>query len=100
MTILGVHWFANSDPRGAWILALLLALAYAIYSVRTTGLDPCTVYWAGVYGILFGLWGGYLLGFVYYGTEGRPGAWVRVWSGGQAQYGGLLAGMLAVAIYL
>jgi phosphatidylglycerol:prolipoprotein diacylglycerol transferase len=53
-----------------------------------------------MFAILFGLWGGHLLGFVYYGTDGRPWAWLRFWSGGRAEYGGLLAGMFAIAIYL
>ena len=51
-------------------------------------------------GIVFGLWGGHLLGIIYYGTDGRPWAWLRFWSGGQAQYGGIIAGMIAVLLFL
>jgi phosphatidylglycerol:prolipoprotein diacylglycerol transferase len=57
------------------------------------------VYWAGVLGLFFGTWGGHLLGIVYYGTDGRPAYWLRFWEGGQAQYGGLIAGALAVALF-
>jgi phosphatidylglycerol:prolipoprotein diacylglycerol transferase len=58
------------------------------------------LYTTGVLGILLGLWGSYLLGFVYYGTDGRPWAWFRFWSGGRAEYGGLIAGTLAVLVVL
>ncbi|HXJ13295.1 MAG TPA: prolipoprotein diacylglyceryl transferase family protein [Candidatus Limnocylindrales bacterium] len=82
------------------VIALLAALSYTLRSARRDGLELRAMYWAGASAILLGLWGGYLLGFVYYGTDGRPWAWLRFWSGGEAQYGGLLAGALAVAAYL
>ena len=88
------------DPGLVWSAALLGALVYSLRSARRSGLDPRAAYWAGVLGLFFGVWGGHLLGIYYYGTDGRPFAWFRFWSGGQAQYGGLIAGALAVIVYL
>lgn len=88
------------DPGFVWAGAMLAALAYALRSARREGLDARTAYWAGMLAIVFGLWGGHLLGMVYYGADGRPLAWLRFWSGGQAQYGGLIAGALAVLLFL
>jgi phosphatidylglycerol:prolipoprotein diacylglycerol transferase len=88
------------DPSLFWAGALVGALAWAVLSARKSGFDPRDVYWAGVLGLLFGIWGGHLLGIFYYGTDGRPFAWLRFWSGGQAQYGGLIAGALAVIVYV
>ncbi len=88
------------DPGILWSASLLAALLFTLRTARREELDPPAMYWAGASAILFGLWGGYLLGFVYYGTDGRPWAWLRFWSGGRAEYGGLLAGMLAIATYL
>jgi phosphatidylglycerol:prolipoprotein diacylglycerol transferase len=91
---------AALDPGYVWAGALLGALAYAVRFARREGLDSRNVYWAGVFAIVFGLWGGHLLGIFYYGTDGRPWAWLRFWSGGQAQYGGLVAGAIAVLLFL
>jgi len=88
------------DPWIFWGGSVIAALAFAVRSARKDSLDPRVTYWGGVIAIILGLWGGYLLGFVYYGTDGWPWAWLRFWSGGEAQYGGLLAGALAVTIYL
>ncbi len=88
------------DPGYAWAGAILAAMAYAVRSARREALDKRTVYWACVLGIVIGLWGGHLLGIFYYGTDGRPWAWLRFWSGGQAQYGGIVAGMVAVLLFL
>jgi phosphatidylglycerol:prolipoprotein diacylglycerol transferase len=94
------QFLAALDPGYIWAGAMLGALAYAVHSARRDGLDARIVYWAGVLAIIFGLWGGHLLGIVYYGTDGRPWAWLRFWSGGQAQYGGLIAGAAAVLLFL
>lgn len=88
------------DPEMLWSAGLLAALACCLWMARRDNLNSRAMYWAGVFAILFGLWGGYLLGLYYHGTDGRPWAWLRFWSGGEAEYGGLLAGMLAVAVYL
>ncbi len=88
------------DPSLFWAGALVAALAWAVLSAKRSALDERTVYWAGVIGLLFGIWGGHLLGILYYGTDGRPFAWLRIWSGGMAQYGGLIAGALAVTLFL
>jgi phosphatidylglycerol:prolipoprotein diacylglycerol transferase len=87
------------EPSVFWAAALVGALACAVLFARKSGLDGRAVYWAGVLGLFFGVWGGHLLGMVYYGTDGRPWAWLRFWSGGQAQYGGLIAGALAAALF-
>jgi phosphatidylglycerol:prolipoprotein diacylglycerol transferase len=89
---------AGSDL--AWCGSILISLLYTVYRSRTADLDASILYWTCMIAIVLGLWGGYLLGFVYYGTDGRPWAWFRFWSGGEAQYGGLLAGALAAASYL
>lgn len=94
------RFLSGIDPGILWGAGLVAALAYALRMARRDGLDQRVIYWACALAILFGLWGGYLLGFVYYGTDGRPWAWLRPWSGGRAEYGGQLAGMLTVAIYL
>lgn len=91
---------AGLDPGILWGAGLVAALAYALRTARRDGLEPRAMYWAGVSALLGGLWGGHLLGIVYYGTDGRPWAWLRFWSGGQAEYGGLIAGALAVALYV
>ena len=96
----GLQFISSLDPGILWGAAFLAAILFSLRSSRREGADPRAMYWAGASAILFGLWGGYLLGFVYYGTDGRPWAWLRFWSGGRAEYGGLLAGMLAIAIYL
>jgi phosphatidylglycerol:prolipoprotein diacylglycerol transferase len=88
------------DPGFVWAGAILSAMAYAVSAARRESLDTRAVYWACVLAIVFGLWGGHLLGIVYYGTDGRPWAWLRFWSGGQAQYGGLMAGAAAVLLFL
>jgi phosphatidylglycerol---prolipoprotein diacylglyceryl transferase len=88
------------DPGFVWAGAILSAMAYAVSAARRESLDTRAVYWACVLAIVFGLWGGHLLGIVYYGTDGRPWAWLRFWSGGQAQYGGLIAGAAAVLLFL
>jgi phosphatidylglycerol:prolipoprotein diacylglycerol transferase len=87
------------SPGVVWAAALVGALVCAVLCARRSGLDERAVYWAGVLGLFFGIWGGHLLGMVYYGTDGRPAYWLRFWSGGQAQYGGLIAGALAVAVF-
>ncbi|MGZ4898580.1 MAG: prolipoprotein diacylglyceryl transferase [Candidatus Angelobacter sp.] len=94
------QFLAALDPGYVWAGALLGALAYTVRFARREGLDSRIVYWAGVLAIVFGLWGGHLLGIVYYGTDGRPFAWLRFWSGGQAQFGGLIAGAIAVLLFL
>jgi phosphatidylglycerol---prolipoprotein diacylglyceryl transferase len=88
------------DPGFVWAGAILGAMAYAVSTARRESLDTRAVYWACVLAIVFGLWGGHLLGIFYYGTDGRPWAWLRFWSGGQAQYGGLIAGATAVLLFL
>lgn len=88
------------DPGFVWAGAILSAMAYAVSAARRESLNTRAVYWACVLAIVFGLWGGHLLGIVYYGTDGRPWAWLRFWSGGQAQYGGLIAGAAAVLLFL
>ena len=98
---IAASWFLGSlDPGPVWATALVIALGYALLSARRDGLDPRAVYWAGALGILFGLWGGRLLGLAYYGVEGGPWDWLRFWSGGQAQYGNLIGGGLAVILFL
>jgi len=94
------QFLAALDPGYVWAAAMLGALAYTVRSARREELDLRIVYWAGVLAIVFGLWGGHLLGIVYYGTDGRPFAWLRFWSGGQAQFGGLIAGAIAVFLFL
>jgi phosphatidylglycerol:prolipoprotein diacylglycerol transferase len=91
--------FAGLGPTLAWATALTFALAYATRAARRENLEARSVYWAGVIGIIGGLWGGHLLGMYYYGSDGRPWAWLRFWAGGQAQYGGLVAGTLAIAVF-
>ncbi|MBZ5569171.1 MAG: prolipoprotein diacylglyceryl transferase [Acidobacteriia bacterium] len=99
--VFAMPWYLTSlSVELVWSAALLVALACALLSARRSGLDPRDVYWASVLGLLFGVWGGHLLGIVYYGTDGRPWAWIRFWSGGQAQYGGLITGALATALFL
>ena len=94
-------WFLDAlDPGGVWATALVVGFGYALLSAKRQGLNPRELYCAGVLGILFGLWGGHLLGFVYYGNGGGAWGWLRFWSGGQAQYGNLLGGGLALALYL
>src|SRR5438270_400030 len=88
------------DPGFVWAGAILGAMAYTVRAARREALDTRAVYWACMLGIVFGLWGGHLLGIIYYGTDGRPWAWLRFWSGGQAQYGGIIAGMIAVLLFL
>jgi phosphatidylglycerol:prolipoprotein diacylglycerol transferase len=88
------------DPGFVWAGAILSALAYAVSVARRESLNTRAVYWACVLAIVFGLWGGHVLGIVYYGTDGRPWAWLRFWSGGQAQYGGLIAGATVVLLFL
>ena len=83
-----------------WVSALIAALAYAVRSARRDGLDPRVAYWGGVFALGLGAWGSSLLGLYYYGTGGLSWAWLRLWSGGRAEYGGLLAGLLAIAVYL
>ena len=98
---IAASWFLGSlDPGAVWATALVIALGYALFSARRDGLDQRAVYWAGALGILFGLWGGRLLGLAYYGVEGGPLDWLRFWSGGQAQYGNLIGGGLAVILFL
>jgi phosphatidylglycerol:prolipoprotein diacylglycerol transferase len=98
---ISASWFPGSlDPGAVWATALVIALAYALLSARRDGLDQRAVYWAGALGILFGLWGGRLLGLAYYGVEGGPWDWLHFWSGGQAQYGNLIGGGLAVILFL
>jgi len=98
--VTALRFLSSVDPGILWGASLLAALLFTLRTAQREGLDPRAMYWAGTSAILFGLWGGYLLGFVYYGTDGRPWAWLRPWSGGRAEYGALLAGMLAIAIYL
>lgn len=92
--------FVMLSPGLVWAGALIAALACAVLSAWRSGLDARNMYWAGVLGLLVGLLGGRLLGLYYYGTDGRPWAWLRFWSGGQAEYGGLIAGALAVSLFL
>ena len=87
------------SPGTLWVTAALAGLACAVLLARRDRLDLRAVYWAGVVSLLLGVWGGHLLGMVYYGTDGRPWAWLRFWSGGEAQYGGLIAGTLAAILF-
>jgi phosphatidylglycerol:prolipoprotein diacylglycerol transferase len=86
------------EPGIVWALAPFAAITYSVVSARRGGLDPRVIYWTGVLGIVAGIWGGHILGQVYYGTDGRPWFWLRFWSGGDAQYGALIGGALAVVI--
>jgi phosphatidylglycerol---prolipoprotein diacylglyceryl transferase len=98
---IAASWFLdNLDPGVVWATALVVGFGHALLTAKREGLNPRELYWAGVLGIVFGLWGGHLLGFVYYGSDGRPWGWLRFWSGGQAQYGNLIGGGLALALYL
>ncbi len=90
---------ASLGPSLAWATALIAALAYATRAARRENLNARSMYWAGVLAIFGGLWGGHLLGIFYYGTDGHPWAWLCFWSGGEAQYGGLIAGTLAVLLF-
>src|SRR5579859_347597 len=88
------------DPSLCWAGALVAALVCAVLCAKKSNFNARTVYWAGVLGLIFGMWGGHMLGIFYYGTDGRPWAWLRFWSGGQAQYGGLAAGTIAASLFL
>jgi phosphatidylglycerol:prolipoprotein diacylglycerol transferase len=87
-------------PSATWAAALLSAVAYSLRSAKRMKLDLRAAYWAATFATLFGLWGAYLLGLVYYGSDGQPYFYLRFWSAGRAEYGGLLAGILTVAVYL
>ena len=88
------------DPGLLWILAALAGLACAVIVAGRDRLDPREMYGAGVACMLFGFWGSRLLGMLYYGTDGRPWAWLRFWSGGTAQYGAFLGGGAAMLLFL
>lgn len=78
-----------------WGLALVAALAYAVNSASRSGLDPRSMYWAGVSALLGGLWGGTLLSLLVHGWRADPIALLRFWEGGKSWYGGALIGGLA-----
>jgi len=88
------------DPGMVSVTSLLAALLYALRSARRDALDPRTAYWTSVVAIVFGLWGGRLLGIVYYGNDGPLGPWLSLGSGGRAEYGALIAGTVAALIFL
>jgi len=96
----GLRILAGLDPGIAWKASLVGALGYAVLSSRKLGLDSRSTYWAGLIGLAFGMWGGHLLGIYYYGMGGHSWAWFRFWTGGQAEYGGLVAGTLAAIVLL
>jgi len=87
-------------PGIVWSTSLLAALLYALRSARRDALDPRTAYWTSVVAIVFGLWGGRLLGIVYYSNDQSLGAWLGLGSGGRAEYGALIAGTVAALIFL
>lgn len=89
------RFLAGLDPEFVWAGALLAALAYSVRSARRSGLDPRNMYWAVVFAILGGLWGGHLMGLLVHGWEGGPLALFQFWRGGKSYYGGLLGGGIA-----
>jgi len=98
---IAASWFLdNVDPGVVWATALVAGFGYALLSAKRESLNLRELYWGGVLGILFGLWGGHLLGFVYYGNDSGAWGWFRFWSGGQAQFGNLAGGGLALALYM
>lgn len=100
MRIPAMSEFLGLDPGFIWVLSLILSLSYALRMARRDGLDPRVMYWTCTLAILFGQWGGHLLGIYYYGTDGHHWAWLRFWSGGRAEYGSFLTGLLTATIYL
>jgi len=58
------------------------------------------MYLATVIAMMAGLIGARWLGVFYFGREGNPSSWLRFWSGGQAQYGGLIAGIAAFSLFV
>jgi phosphatidylglycerol---prolipoprotein diacylglyceryl transferase len=95
-----MHAIPEWAASAMWTMALLSAITYNLRSAKVLGVDSREVYWASVIGLILGVWGGHVMGIFYYGSDGRPYAWLRFWSGGEAQYGGLIAGALAVVAYL
>jgi phosphatidylglycerol---prolipoprotein diacylglyceryl transferase len=93
------RFLANLDPEFVWAAALLTALAYSVRSARRSGLDPRNMYWAVVFAILGGLWGGHLLGLFVHGWGGGPLALFQFWQGGKSYYGGLLGGGIAGGLF-
>jgi phosphatidylglycerol:prolipoprotein diacylglycerol transferase len=93
------RFLAALDPEFVWAAALLAALAYSVRSARRSGLDPRSMYWAAVFAILGGLWGGHLLGLFVHGWEGGPLAFFQFWKGGKSYYGGLMGGGIAGGLF-
>lgn len=93
------RFLADLDPEFVWAAALLVALAYSVRSARRSGLDPRNMYWAVVFAILGGLWGGHLLGLFVHGWGGGPLAFFQFWRGGKSYYGGLLGGGIAGGLF-
>jgi phosphatidylglycerol:prolipoprotein diacylglycerol transferase len=96
---LASRFLADLDPEFVWAAALLAALAYSVRSARRSGLDPRNMYWAVVFAILGGLWGGHLLGLFVHGWGGGPLSLFQFWQGGKSYYGGLLGGGIAGGLF-
>lgn len=91
--------FAAAGPNLFWLAALVAALAYAVRSAHLSRLDTAAMYWAGVGAILCGLWGAHVL-VVLQHPSANATAFLQVWVGGKAFYGGLGGGAFAFFLCL
>ncbi len=90
---------ASLDPGVLWALALVSALVWCLRSARHQGIDVRSMYWAGVWACLGGLWGGHIMGLFVHGWPGGPLAWLQFWDSSKSYYGGLIGGAAAVALF-
>lgn len=91
------------EPSVVWALACLLTLALAVRGAKLSGLDAVTMYWAGVWGVLGGLWGGHL--YVVLGGTPRilvedPWTLVRFMAGEKGVLGAMIGTCLLSWAYL
>lgn len=90
---------AKIAPDLVTSLALLAALAYAVWSARVSGLNPRAMYWAVVCSLLGGLWGAHLLSLLVHGWGGGPWALVQFIPGSKSLFGGLVVGGFVAGFY-
>ncbi len=92
----GIYWYALIILAG-----FAIALAIAVTSAKKRGINPDNMVDIGIIGLIAGILGAraYYVIFAWDEFKEYPINIFRIWSGGLAIYGGLIAAVIATAIY-
>lgn len=90
-----IYWYALIILTG-----FLLAAAFVLLTCKKRGVEPDNVYDIGLFGLIFGIIGARLY-YVLFSLDEFDSFWdvFKIWNGGLAIYGGIIAAFITVAVY-